>query len=219
MKTLFRFFIYLSNGKTPLIPKKKKSGMMALMFAKKILKIAVKVFAGILVVDLLFVLVMSQISLTRKSEAIIILGAAINTPALYNRTITALELYEQGLADMLVLSGGQGIPGRMTEAENMRQIILENSQKTPNLIIEDQSHSTIENIKNSREKIPEAKSIIIVSDKFHLARAYLIAKRNGFASVNWTGPKSDYYSDKELFYYYFREVAALIIDAPKILMN
>ncbi|HEX3095858.1 MAG TPA: ElyC/SanA/YdcF family protein, partial [Patescibacteria group bacterium] len=41
------------------------------------------------------------------ADAIIVLGAAIYTPSLTNRTEEGLRLYENGKADTMVLSGGK----------------------------------------------------------------------------------------------------------------
>ena len=43
----------------------------------------------------------------KKADAIIVMGAAINSPALYNRSIEALEIYELGFAPVIALSGGR----------------------------------------------------------------------------------------------------------------
>lgn len=155
-----------------------------------------------------------------KADAIIVLGAAINTPALYNRSIQALTLYQQGKGDVLVLSGGRISDKDISEAHYMRNVILANSLgQPPKMLLEENSHTTYENIKNSKIALPGAKSVIVVSDDFHLARAALTAIRAGFYPVYWSSPPPNYYSDKDLLYYYFREMAAMLDYLPKFILN
>lgn len=152
-----------------------------------------------------------------KSDAVIILGAAINTPALYNRTLTGLHYYEQGKAGELMLSGGRISEEDISEAGYMQKVIRQNLQRQsqlPPLLLDDQSHNTYENLKNSMVKLGGPKSVIIVSDEFHLARAVLLAKRVGFSHVSWDAPKPTYYSKTELGRYYLREMVALLRYIP-----
>ncbi len=155
-----------------------------------------------------------------KADAVIVLGAAINTPALYNRTLEGLHLYEQGKADVMVLSGGKIAEADISEAQYMQKVIKSNitpGGPPPVLILEDQSHNTFENIHNSLQQLGEKKDVIIVSDQFHLARAVLIAKRAGFRHVYWSAPWPTYFSVQELRYYYVRELTAMITYLPKFI--
>lgn len=174
------------------------------------------------------------------ADAAIVLGAAINTPALTRRTLDSLELYQQGKVDRLVFSGGKIADSDIAESEFMAKVIKSNTADPVDYIIEDQSHNTYENIKNSKAKLIESKSaerllnsqpelsedeimenssIIIVSDKYHVARAVLLAKRAGFETVYWHSPNPDYYPKQELHYYYFREFVAILSYIPKFIFG
>lgn len=150
-------------------------------------------------------------------DAIIILGAAINTPALSNRTKEGLKIYEQGKADVMVLSGGKIADEDISEAQYMEKVIKKNSREKVNYILEEQSHNTYDNIKNSKAKLGDKDSVIVVSDAFHLARAVLMAKRAGFETVYWSAPSSGYYRRPELRFYYFRELIAMLNYIPKFI--
>jgi len=154
-----------------------------------------------------------------KTDAIIVLGAAINTPALYNRTLEGLRLYEQGKAGEMVLSGGKIATADISEAQYMEKIIRQNSDPPPPYMMDDQSHTTYENIRNSRKILAGKDSIVVVSDQFHLARAVLTAKRAGFKHVYWSAPAPDYYSPRELDYYYFREAVAMFNYLPHFIFG
>ncbi len=156
----------------------------------------------------------------QKADAIIVLGAAINTPALYNRSLEGLKLFEQGKAGLLILSGGRISDKDISEAHYMRNVIVANSLgPPPPMVLEENSHTTFENIENSKALEPNVKSIIVVSDSFHLARGVLMAKRAGFSPVYWSSPLPSYYNDKNLLYYYLRETAALVDYIPKFIFN
>jgi uncharacterized SAM-binding protein YcdF (DUF218 family) len=135
------------------------------------------------------------------------------------RAEAAASLVEAGKTDMVVFSGGKIAETDVSEAVYMKKIFQKKTTKSPEIITEEGSHNTYENIKNSRQKIPEAKSVIIVSDKFHLARAFLVAKKQGFETVYWSSPDSDYYSKNELETYYIREMVAMLNYLPKLVFD
>lgn len=186
----------------------------------KLIKIALIIFGVIIVVDagLVFGFALTSPHI-KKADAIIILGAAINTPALYNRSLEGLRLYEAGDAPVMVLSGGRISNKDISEAGYMLRVLDKNANQPLNVILDEQSGSTYENVKNSRAKLPNAQSVIIVSDKFHLARSVIMAHALGFKTIYYSAPDANYYNFKELSYYYFREMAAMIAYIPKFLFK
>ncbi len=185
---------------------------------KIILGFAGIVFAVVLFDALAILLIANWAPELKKADAIIVLGAAINTPALKNRTEQGLKVYEQGLANTIVFSGGKISDSDISEAEFMKKI-AEKKGIEANIILEDQSHSTYENIFNSKKLLPESDSVIIISDNFHLARAVLVAKRAGFQDVQWSGPDEKYYSKESSRFYYAREFVAMISYLPKFIFG
>jgi uncharacterized SAM-binding protein YcdF (DUF218 family) len=101
----------------------------------------------------------------------------------------------------------------------MENVIMQNASTVPPLILDEEAHSTYENLLNTRNKIGADKSIIIVSDGFHLARAILIAERLGFKEIHWSSPNSAYYNPGELAFYYAREVVAMLDYIPKFIFG
>ena len=172
----------------------------------------------VIVIDIATVLVFANYRPEiKKSDAIIVLGAAINSKAARNRALEGLRLFEEGKAPVIVASGGKISETDISEAQYISKVIGKNTQKNPVVILEDQSGNTYENIKNSRAKLPDADSVIIVSDSFHLARGVLLAKKFGFESVSWSSPAESFYHGDELRYYYVREFLALIGYIPRFL--
>ena len=186
---------------------------------KKIVKWASLFIIVVIIADaaIVFSFANSQSGIHR-ADAIIVMGAAINSTAVYNRTIKALELYEQEKAPVLVLSGGRISDEDISEATYMQRVLQENTDEVLNLILEEESNSTYENIKNSKEKLGEVSSIIIVTDKYHIARSVLVAKRAGFAEVMWSASDTEF-SGEDIRYHYLREMAAMISYLPKFIRN
>lgn len=191
---------------------------------KKILKLVIALVLAFAVIDAGLVWGIAHWQPEVKhADSVIILGAAINTPALRNRTLEGLQLYQQGKADTMLLSGGKIADADISEAEYMQRVIKKNTDKPVKYILEDQSHNTYDNIFNSKAKLEESglktDSVIIVSDAFHLARAFLLAKRAGFETVYWSAPNSDIYPKGELAFYYVREFVAIINYLPKFIFG
>lgn len=190
-----------------------------------ILKVAIGIvgLAAVLNASVIYAVAQSRPDFER-ADAAIILGAAINTPALTNRTTEALRLYQEGKIDKLVLSGGKIADTDISEAQYMEKIIKRFSEGEVRYLLEDQSHNTHENIRNSKQKLAEVgqgtdSSVVIVSDEFHLARGVLMAKRAGFETVYWSAPEPSYYSSDDLRFYYLREFFAMIAYIPKFILG
>lgn len=201
---------------------------------RKIFKWLVGAFIVLVFLDVFLVAGFAVFSSqAQKADAIIVMGAAINSPVLYNRSLEALRLYEEEFAPIVVLSGGRISDKDISEAEYMQKVIIGNQSKNShpllaspikgeegewNLILDEGSGNTFENIKNSKALLPDAKSVIIVTDKYHLARSVITAKALGFEDVFWSAPKAKYTS-RELRYHYAREVMALMAYLPKFVLK
>lgn len=165
----------------------------------------------------------SDLTQVHQADAAIILGAAINTPALRMRTLEALDIYQQGKTQVLVLSGGKVANADIAESEYMHKVIQQYQTSEVITIEDDKSRNTYQNLVNSRQLLqtnglPHG-SVIIVSDTYHLARAVLMAKRLGFETVYWQAPNPSYYTSHELRYYYLREFVAILSYIPKFILG
>ncbi|MCL5009313.1 MAG: YdcF family protein [Patescibacteria group bacterium] len=188
--------------------------------AWRIFRIFILAAGGVFLASLLFVVIFGQTKpRISRADAVIILGAAINTPALYNRSLEGLRVYNSGEADLMILSGGRVSDQDISEAGYMKKVILKNSTTTPPLLLEEGSRTTYENLENTKALAPGVKSLVVVSDRFHLARAVLVARAAGFSPVYWSAPDPGYYPPHELAFYYFREAVALLAYAPRLLFG
>lgn len=186
------------------------------IFARLILGFIIAALLLVLA-DAVFVYKFPKRALPRDQvDAVVVLGAAINSRAVFNRTIKGLRLYEQGKGEMLVLTGGRTSDMDETEAHYMGRVVNANAVRTPRVALEELSQNTWENLHNTKTLLPEVKSVLIVSDTYHLPRAVLVAKKAGFTEVFWDSPSQYYYSDQQLRWYYLREMAALIDYLPRL---
>ncbi|MCP1660849.1 YdcF family protein [Neisseria perflava] len=121
-------------------------------------------------------------SVPQKADVALVLGNAVNrrgkpNPCLKSRVETGVWLYRAGLAGKLLMSGGTDGDGA-NEAETMRDMAVNLGMPSENIIIENQSESTYENIAFSAPLLADTADVIIVSDGFHLARARWLAARH-----------------------------------------
>ena len=150
------------------------------------------------------------------ADVILVLGSAVwpneqPSPSLRARTERAIELYQQGYAPYLLLSGGLGrYPPE--EAEVMRRLAVEAGIPQEALILDMEAHSTWESMEKARDIMEQEgwQTAIIVSDPFHIERSLLMAGDAGFAAYGSPALDSPTYTipSRRLFYT-SREVLAL----------
>ncbi|MDR6226268.1 YdcF family protein [Desmospora profundinema] len=119
---------------------------------------------------------------TEKRDVAIVLGAALweeePSPALRERLEAALQLYEEGLVEVLVLSGGEGNDG-ISEAEGMKRYLAAKGIPAESLLLENQAANTWENLHYSQWIIQQAGAteVYLVTHDYHMKRAMEMAKR------------------------------------------
>ncbi len=216
----------LPTDSRALFPRRVCGSVRCVKRLRKILVIIVSVLVGVVVLDAGFVLTMSAYRpKIDRVDAVIVLGAAVGTPALRERTLTGYGVYAAGKTDVIVLAGGQGPYERSSEAAAMEKIVSNEVAKTPLssraplVLLDDASTNTFQNIRNARALVPQAKSVVIVSDTFHLGRAVLMARRVGFSTVRWDAPTPSYYPRRELVGYFLREMVGMIAYIPRFVLG
>lgn len=152
------------------------------------------IYAAALLVVLILVITGAEIisfgmhSKPVKSDCIIVLGCqvygTVPSPFLMARLDEGLRLYNEGYSRHIIVSGAKGPGEGVSEAQAMRDYLVSKGVDLSNIIIEDKSVSTEENIKFSKIKMDNMgfKSAIIVSNKYHLRRASLMAQRAGIVN-------------------------------------
>ncbi len=152
----------------------------------------------------------------RQADVILVLGSAVwpneqPSPSLRARTERAIELYHEGYAPYLLLSGGLGrYPPE--EAEVMRRLALAAGIPEQALILDQEARSTRESITSTRGIMQEGgwETALIVSDPFHIQRALLMAADAGFEAYGVPALHSPTYTiPSRRVFYTSREVLAL----------
>jgi len=123
-----------------------------------------------------------------EADYLIILGAGVKGDSisltLKNRLNKGIEYANRYDNTKIVVSGGRGEGEDISEAKAMKQYLIEHGIKNKRIIEEDRATSTMENFKYTKEllknKLTKNTKVIIVSNEFHMMRAKILAKRNGF---------------------------------------
>lgn len=159
----------------------------------------------------------SQVDAARPADAIIVLGSKVYPggrpgPSLNARIQHAIALYQAGDAPYMIFSGGVG-DNPPSEAEVMRRVAASAGIPDSAMILEDQSHSTEENLANSKALMDARglKIAIIVSDPFHLYRSEIIARDLGIDAHGSGASDSPAYTNSGWrIWYTARESIALV---------
>jgi uncharacterized SAM-binding protein YcdF (DUF218 family) len=148
--------------------------------------------AGVLVVSLLYYAV-TLIQVVRAgrqtdpapAEAIVVLGAAQYdgrpSPQLAARLDHALELYSEGVAPVVMVTGGNQPGDRFTEAEASAEYLVERGVPETAIMREDEGRTTYESLDAAADQLLEAglDDVVLVTDPYHSLRSRLIAEEVG----------------------------------------
>lgn len=102
-----------------------------------------------------------------------------------SRIKRAVELYQEGAAPILVVTGGTREGASPPVAETMRDYAIAAGVPADAIIVESTSHSTLQNAMFTAD-IPEldkSQPIIIVTNRYHLPRANASFRWAGFSDV------------------------------------
>lgn len=126
----------------------------------------------------------------RPADAIVVLGAPLRpgggmSAILEERVRAGVSLWQRGGAPLLCVTGG-GPPGRV-EADAMAARALALGVDADALRVERRSRSTEENARFTAAMLAGdgCRTVWIVSQPFHLARARYLFRRAGLAALAW----------------------------------
>ena len=157
-------------------------------------------------------------------DYIIILGCGIRkdgglTPLLKGRVDSAVAFekkqYEQtGKHAVFVPSGGQGADEVMSESEAMKNYLLSVGIPQEQIILENKSENTMQNMQFSKKVIEEHggeikdKRIAFATTNYHVFRGYILARKNGFEAKGISAKTKSYF----YFNAFLREFIGLLVD-------
>lgn len=121
-------------------------------------------------------------------EYLIILGCRVKgtevSKSLKARLDAALAYIEGNENVTIIVSGGQGRGEEISEAQAMKEYLVAHGIAQTQILMEDKSADTSENIRFSAEYIGNAAAKIgVVSNDFHLFRAKYLVWAQGFSNV------------------------------------
>ncbi len=148
-------------------------------------------------------------------DVIVVLGAAVwpggqPSPALQRRVLHAVDLLQRGYAPHLLVTGGVG-KHPPTEAEVMQCLAVAHGIPHASIVLEDQATSTFESAWRCRDILWQRgwSRVLIVTDRFHLARALLAFRSFGVHAVGSAAPGKPPRRLSKRVYYWLREGLAL----------
>jgi len=121
-----------------------------------------------------------------RADAILVLGAAQYngrpSPALRARLDHALALYRRGLAHRIILTGGVGVGDTLSEAEVARRYVVAHGVPAAATLMERQGATSAESVGAAAAlmRAHGLRTALVVSDRYHMARLELLARRAGF---------------------------------------
>ena len=143
-----------------------------------------------------------------KADCILVLGCGVKndgTPSdmLYDRIKKGVELYKNGVAPKLLMSGDHGRKN-YDEVNVMREYAEKMGVAQEDIFMDHAGFSTYDSILRAK-KVFCSERIIIVSQEYHLYRALFIAKKFGIAAQ---GASADYHIYYGQFKRDIREILA-----------
>ena len=164
------------------------------------------------------------------ADLAIVFGAA-NEDELVERVQHAVGLYRDGYAPKLLLTGGGVLAQSRPEAKRMSQVARELGVRDSDLLIEDRSCNTFENVQYSKsvlqagELFARLSTVLLVTSEWHMRRVSLTTRKYFGESIrlvccptlkgcnrdNWTESKSyrRFVSDEALLLLTLLEVGGL----------
>lgn len=157
-----------------------------------------------------------NVSEVTRADAAIVLGAGIkrNKPSLVfaERIKHAIWLYKNGYVKKLIFTGGKGAGNKYSDSFIARDYALRYSVPAEDILIEELSTTTQENIFYAAEigKNCDLSTFLIVSDPLHMKRAMLMAKDSNLEAYPSPTPSTKYRTAKAKVNFLMREVFVYI---------
>ena len=128
---------------------------------------------------------------------------------MHDRVVGGIQLRENGKGEKLLLSGDHGQLW-YDEVNAMRLFVLDSAPSIPNedIFMDHAGFNTWDSMYRARD-VFEVKGLIIVTQKFHMARAVCMARSLGLDAVGYA-VNQDRFSKRSLRYWGFREYFARV---------
>ncbi len=154
----------------------------------------------------------AKIDETRSADVAIILGAATDgrevSPVFEERLNHGIWLYENGYVEKIILTGGYGEGNDRSDADIAKEYVIANGIPQENVLLEEQSTITEENLENAKVIMDQEgyNIALIVSDPLHMKRAMLMSEDYGIIAYSSPTSTSAYVTMKSKLPFLAREV-------------
>lgn len=184
----------------------KFSKIIDILMETSIGKVVLNIISVLLIFCILLAIMISSVMVFKMNNHpsepsnIIVLGCKVKEtePSLMlkRRLDTAYEYLVENQEVIAIVSGGKGDDEQISEAQCMKEYLVNKGISKNRIIMEDKSTSTFENFKYSKQILQELNlstdSITIVTDGYHQLRASMIAKKFDFKTYSISGYTSWY---------------------------
>ncbi|HRE00247.1 MAG TPA: YdcF family protein [Ilumatobacteraceae bacterium] len=134
------------------------------------------------------VVIVGRSDQARRVDAIVVMGAAQYdgrpSPQLQARLDHVVDLWNRGLAPLVVVTGGKQPGDRFTEAGASATYLVEHGVDAAAIVAEDEGRSSWQSLEAAAVLLRErdVTSVLLVSDPFHSLRIRLMAQDLGFTA-------------------------------------
>lgn len=150
-----------------------------------------------------------------KLDYVVVLGAGLIgdkvTPLLASRIEKGIAIYQKQPGCKLIMSGGQGPDELMAEGQAMADYALEQGIPAEDIVIENQSTNTEENLKFSYALMKPGSRFALVTNYYHVFRALLLAQQLKIKCIGY-GAKTRFYFSLNAF---IREFVGYVVMSRK----
>ena len=156
-----------------------------MLHRKRIILFLIGLLCGLGLYPLLLMATVGNHKASTHAEVALVLGARVYedgspSDALSDRIIAGVELYNAGLCDVLIFSGGPGY-GEWTEPMVMRRIAIEMGVPESAIILDEQGFNTAASARNyaALQREHGWDSVIGVTHFYHTPRLKITLRREG----------------------------------------
>lgn len=186
-----------------------------LLLSSLILTISVSIYINKVSAPFIF----SDPNQVPESEAALILGSRVYTNGemsdiLKDRSIKAIELYNLGKVEKLLVSGDHG-KKEYDEVNTVKNYLLANKIPAEDIFLDHAGFDTYDSLYRAKE-IFQIKKLVIVTQEFHLSRAVYIGNSLGMETYGYIADRQPYIAAK---WNSFRESLARVKAFLDLLLN
>lgn len=151
----------------------------------------------------------------KKADVAVILGNKVNedgtlSKRLEKRLACGLNLFRQKRIKKIIVSGGLGKEG-FYEGDKMKDYLVKNNIPPEVITVDNLGNNTIATVENTLRLKDSLnfKSLIVVSQYFHVTRTKMLFKQKGFKNLSSVSPRyfewRDFYAITREFFAYYSE--------------